>query len=107
MSLFSKRQPKKPDPQEAVLIHIDTAVLPEEFWQLNERLYEEVERSGTGEFDGNEIGEGSATLFAYGPDVDQLFRAIEPTLRSYPVCRDARVVIRHGGPGSPQTELKI
>lgn len=107
MGIFSKRQGKQTGEQEAVLIHIDSVDLPDEFLQLNERPYEEVERSGDGEFDGNEIGEGSATLFAYGPDADRLFRAMEPTLRSFPVCRDARVVIRHGGPGSPQTELKL
>ena len=86
---------------------MDAKDLPDEFWQLNERLYEVIEHSGTGEFDGNEIGDGSATLYAYGPDADQLFRAMEPTLKSYSVCRDARVVIRHGGPGSPQTEVKF
>jgi hypothetical protein len=107
MGLFSIGNGKQTDQQEAVLIHIDGTDLPDEFWQLNERLYEEVERSGTGEFDGNEIGEGSATLYAYGPDADRLFRAMEPILRSYPVCRDARIVIRHGGPGSPHTELKL
>lgn len=107
MGLFSKRQAKQTGQQEAVLIHIDATDLPDEFWKLNERLYEEVERSGAGEFDGNEVGQGSATLYAYGPDAERLFRAMEPTLRSYPVCQDARVVIRHGGPGSPQTEVKL
>ena len=107
MGLFSKRQSKPTGLQEAVLIHIDATDLSDEFWQLNERLYEEVERSGAGEFDGNEIGEGSAILYAYGPDADRLFRAIEPTLRSYSFCRNARVVIRHGEPGSPQTELRL
>jgi hypothetical protein len=107
MGLLSSRNAKPSGHQEAVLVHIDTTNLPGAFWELNERLYEEIESSGTGEFDGNEVGEDGATLFAYGPDADRLFRTMEPTLRSYPVCRNARIVIRHGGPGSPQTELNL
>ncbi len=108
MALFGKLFAKKDrlEAKEAVLISIDGAI-SDDFWELNERLYQEIARSGAGEFDGNEVGQDSATLFAYGPNADQLFQAIEPVLRSYPVCRNARVVIRHGGPGSPQTELKL
>ncbi len=107
MGFLSGRQTKQSGHQEAVLVHINAVELQDDFWQLNERLYREIDRSGTGEFDGNEIGEESASLFAYGPDADRLFRAMEPILKSYPLCRHARVVIRHGGPGSPQTELKL
>jgi hypothetical protein len=93
--------------QEAVIVHLSFVQLPEEFWQLNDRLYELLEQNGAGEFDGNEIGGGEATLFAYGPDARRLFSVMEPLLRSYPVCQNARVVIRKGGPGSPQTEVQL
>ena len=107
MGFLSTRQAEQSGHQEAVLVHIDAVDLPEEFWQLNERLFEQIERSGAGEFDGNEIGEGAATLFAYGPDADRLFSVMEPILAEYALCRNARVVIRKGGPGSPQAELKL
>lgn len=93
--------------QQAVLVHLDATELPDEFWQLNERLYDELERSGIGEFDGNEIGDGEATLFAYGSDADRLFKVMEPILRSYSLCQNARVELRKGEPGSPQTELQL
>ena len=93
--------------QEAVIVRVRSASLPEEFWQLNERLYDFVEQSGAGEFDGNEIGQDEAVLFAYGPNADRLFRVMEPLLRSYPLCQNARVILRKGGPGSPQTELQL
>jgi hypothetical protein len=107
MEFVSMEHARQGGQQEAVIVHLHSAELPEEFWQLNERLYEFVERSGAGEFDGNEIGEGEATLFAYGPDAGILFSVMEPLLRSYGVCQNARVVIRKGGPGSPQTELQL
>ena len=109
MNLFGKLfdSEKNSSPQQAVLIHIDATDLPDEFWQLQERLYEVVERSGAGEFDGNEIGEGTATLFAYGPDASRLWRVMEPILRKYPMCDGARVVLRSGGPGSPENELQL
>lgn len=101
------QQAQASDHQEAVIVYLKFAELPEEFWQLNERLYEFVESSGTGEFDGNEIGEGEAVLFAYGPDSIRLFGVMEPLLQSYPLCQNARVILRKGGPGSQQTEVRL
>lgn len=93
--------------QQAVMVHLDATELPDEFWRLNEQLYEELERSGVGEFDGNEIGGGEATLFAYGSDANHVFAVMKPILTQYAVCRNARVVIRKGGPGSPQSEMQL
>ncbi|MGV9350506.1 hypothetical protein ACWDSD_38310 [Streptomyces spiralis] len=54
-----------------------------------------VEEARVGEVDGNEFGAGKATLYAYGPDADPLFKVMEPTLRSLPF-RPAHVVLRRG-----------
>lgn len=104
MDFLSNQLDKQSGREEAVLVLLDAANLPDEFWKLNERLDKELEESGAGEFDGNEIGEGEATLFAYGPDADRLFGVMEP---SFALCQNARVQIRHGGPGSPQTEVRL
>ena len=82
---FSSRHDEQVSSGEAILIHLDAANLQDEFWELNERLYEELEQHDVGEFDGNEIGDDVATLFAYGPDANQLFSVIEPILKSYAV----------------------
>jgi len=66
-----------------------------------------MDNTNVGEFDGNEIGEGTATLFFYGPDANRLARLVEPILKEYPMCRNARVVLRKGGPGSPQAEFQL
>ena len=89
------------------MVYLDATDLPEEFWELNKRLFEELEQSGAGEFDGNEIGGGEAMLFAYGPDASRLFSAMEPILRSYTLCHNARCILRRGGPGSQEIEVKL
>jgi hypothetical protein len=108
--LLKKEQPKS---DECVLIHLDAANLPDEVYEkydlstLEDQLIGAIQSSRTGEFDGNEIGNGVTTIYTYGPDAGRLYRAIESVLRAYPLCRNARVVIRKGGPGSPQTEVQL
>lgn len=105
---FGKHESGAPgEPEECFLVSFEAEPLPDEFWMLQDRLYEEMDNSEVGKFDGNEIGEGTAELFFYGPDASQLFQAIEPILSEYPMCRNARVVLRKGGPGSPQRELRL
>lgn len=115
MSFLSKLVGKKTEPkkEECVLVYLDGSNLPDEVYQnydlstLEDQLIEAIAASGVGEFDGNEIGPEVTTLYTYGPDADALFKAMEGVLRAYPLCKNARVVIRKGGPGSPQTELQL
>ncbi len=64
--------------------------------ELSEILGEAIEKQEAGEFDGDEIGEGEATLFMYGPDADKLFEAIKEPLLASPLSRDGYVVKRYG-----------
>lgn len=115
MGLLSKFLGKKDKPklEEAVLVYLDGTGLPDQIYQendlstLEDQLFEAIGAEQAGEFDGNEIGPDGTTLFAYGQDANRLFAAIEPVLRDYPLCRNARVVIRKGGPGAAQTEVRI
>ena len=60
----------------------------------------DADRSGdAGEFDGHEFGDGSCTLFMYGPDADALFAAVEPILRASPLADGAYAVKRYGDVG--------
>jgi hypothetical protein len=93
--------------REAVLVHFEISEPFDEFWVLNERLFEELDNSDAGEFDGNEIGQGEATLFAYGPDAHRLFEVMEPILKRYSICRDARVVLQKGDDGAPKSEFRL
>jgi len=115
--LFGKKDggetPQPREPQQAVLVHLDGTSLPDSVYQecdtatIEDRLIEVIERDGLGEFDGNETGPTETTLFMYGPDAGRLFVGIEQTLRAYPLCQGARVVIRRGGPGAEEREVRL
>lgn len=88
------------NPAGAVLIELDSIHLPESVYRdydiatLENRLEEVMESSESGELDGHETGPENTTLFLYGADAESLFRAVEPVLQDYPLCRGARVTIR-------------
>jgi hypothetical protein len=63
---------------------------------LEDRLIQAIGHAKAGEFDGNQFGPNEVTLFAYGPDADRLYAAMEPILRSFP-ARPAQVLVRYGG----------
>ncbi len=112
MSILGSLFGKKKDEQ-AVLVYLDGTGLPDEVYRdcdlmtIEDKLTEIIERRKLGVFDGNEVGPKETTLFMYGPDAERLFSGIEQTLRDYPLCKGARVVIRQGKPGAAQRELKL
>jgi hypothetical protein len=98
-----------------VLIHLDPLAAPNGRLTpavtrpLEAELAEVVMRLGIGVFDGNEFASTGmeGTLFMYGPDADKLFEGIEMTLRASPLCRNARVELRYGAPGSRVREIRL
>jgi hypothetical protein len=99
--------------EHAVLVYLDGIGLPDNVYQecdtstLEDMISPILESKGLGEFDGTETGPKETTLFLYGSDADRLFAGVEPVLRSYPLCKGACVILRYGGPGAPQNELKL
>lgn len=97
----------------AVLIELDGTTLPDAVYRqydlaaLEDQLSKAVEPQGLGEYDGNEFGPQNTTLFLYGADAEALFVAIEPILRTYPLCQNARVTIRKGRAGSTEREIVL
>jgi hypothetical protein len=98
---------------QAVLIYLDGQGLPDHVYRdndlstLEDRLIQAIQAGALGEFDGNEVGPAETTLYMYGPDAERLFAGIESTLRGYPLSKNARVVLRYGGPGANQRELRL
>jgi hypothetical protein len=62
---------------------------------LEDRLIQAIGAARAGEFEGPQFGAGEVTLYAYGPDADRLYAAMEPVLRSFPP-RPAQVLLRYG-----------
>ncbi len=98
---------------QAVLVRLDGVGLPPAVYEqcdlatIEDQLTAVIERERLGQFDGNDVGGGGATLYMYGPDAERLFSGIQATLRAYPLCAGAKVIVRKGGPGSPQREVKL
>jgi len=68
-------------------------------YDLSDQLAAAIDMQDAGEFDGDEFGDGSCTLFMYGPDADALFAAVEPILRASPLAEGAYAVKRYGDVG--------
>lgn len=60
-----------------------------------------------GESDGHELGGGEGTIFLYGADAEKMYARIETVLKNDSLCKNGRVTIRRGGPGSPQREIRL
>jgi len=107
------RPPRRPVYEQAVIVRLSppqrrASTEPEEdLWTLETLLTDVIERQGLGEYDGNEIGEGGATLFMHGSDAEDLFRGVEATLRASSLCENAQVQIRPGPPGTVHREVGL
>jgi hypothetical protein len=62
---------------------------------LEERLQIAIAHARAGEFDGSEFVDGEVFLYAYGPDADQLFRAMRPVLTAF-ASRPGQALLRYG-----------
>lgn len=101
-------------PQHAVIVRLrlgDAGTGTPEDHRLVDRLGaaldEVVRRSGAGEYDGDEVGEGEAVLYLYGPDADRLHAAVDPVLRAVPARPGSHVVKRYGGPGDEGARVEV
>jgi len=105
-------QPHLKGMEEAVII---TIPLGESGFDLDEKFCRELESclsraleaSGSGEYDGNEFGEGIYKVFLYGPSADSIFMAVMPLLLHLPVPSGSYVIKRYGPPGSRSEMIKV
>ena len=47
------------------------------------------------------------TLYAYGPDADALFAAMEPPLRDFGANQDSSATLRYGGADNPAAKERV
>jgi hypothetical protein len=101
--------------EQAVKVHLrlsddafGTAKDREAIFALEDQLEAAIEETATGEFDGDEFGQGECVLFMYGPDADQLFAAILPVLRSSRLAEGGWATKRHGDVSDPDArEVRV
>jgi len=100
-------------PEQAVLIYLDGNGLPDEIYAnydvatLEDQIVAVLEDANVGEYDGNEFGPDSVTLFLYGNSADVLYATIEPILKEYPLCQGAEVILQYGEPGAQEKKFRL
>ena len=75
---------------------------------LEDQLAEVLERTGAGECEGDEFGEGECIIYFTGPDAERLFLTLQPHLQKSPLCRGAHAIKRYGCTDeSPQERVRL
>jgi hypothetical protein len=75
--------------------------------ELEDKLISAIKKASAGEFDGDEFGEGTCTLYMYGPSAERLFDATIQTLREYPAAKGSYLLKRFGKPGAKQDRVEL
>jgi len=60
-----------------------------------------------GEIRSSWVGPNETAIYMYGPSAEEMYAALEPILAEYPLCRNARVVIRHGNPALEPRSVRL
>lgn len=108
--LFSRKQ-AEPDMvyDQAVIIEIDFAGFDDYGTQEQRKaiksLEEQLEESLSlpSGVDGDEFGDGQATIYLYGPSADEILKKIQSTLKKSPFQHIA-VTLQYGLPDDPNTK---
>jgi hypothetical protein len=94
--------------EHAVIVHLPLSNsdfgAPQEqeaLFALQDELATVIENTRSGEFDGDEFGEGECVVYTYGPDADVLFAAIEPVLKASSLARGGYAIKRYGEAADP------
>jgi hypothetical protein len=88
---------------EGLAVYLDGVNLPDDIYRLcniNELadLIKDALAASGGEIRGSWVGPNETSIYMYGPDAEAMYTALEPIMTAYPLCNNARVVIRHGNP---------
>ncbi|QCH24413.1 hypothetical protein [Mycobacteroides salmoniphilum] len=92
--------------EQAVIIEWDIELSLEFIFDAEDQLAEVISARDLGEVDGNEIGNGTATIYLYGPSCDEIWKAIEPIVRRFSPS-PTRALIRAGGPDVEPRQIAL
>ena len=76
-------------------------------FELEDEIMRQVEESGTGEYDGNEIGGGYFTLYMYGSSAARLWDLCLPILKNFHPPAGSYAIKRYGKPGARQDRIIV
>ena len=85
--------------EQAVIVHFDYGNADwKPFFAFEKILEDAINKSGAGDYDGNELAvDGSdGSLYMYGPDADKLLAVAKPILLSTSLLKNVTVTLRYG-----------
>ncbi|MBA0049310.1 hypothetical protein [Mycobacterium sp. NPDC050853] len=92
--------------EQAVIIEWDIEPPLEFIFEAEDQLTEAISPRLLGEVDGNESGNGTATIYLHGPSCDEIWKAIEPIARRFSPS-PTRALIRAGGPDVEPRQITL
>jgi hypothetical protein len=98
---------------ECTAIFLDGVNLPEEVYkttdinELADLIERDLDDGRIGEIRGSWPGPTETAIFLYGDDARRVAEAVETTLRTYPLYKNARVVVGFRHPNGPFTEYRL
>jgi hypothetical protein len=76
--------------------------------ELEDDLITAIEKKpDTGEFAGDEFGNGVCTIYMYGPSAAQLFDVTIPILLKFQAPVGSLIMKRYGGPGEKEDRIPL
>ena len=109
-----KANGRPPDNEQALIVYIrlsdrmsGTPIEQEQLFKLEESVSSAIEKSGAGEYDGNEIGNGFFTMYSYGPSATRLWEVAAPIIKGFRPPPGSYGIRRYGKPGTKQDRISI
>ena len=65
--------------------------------ELADQISEKISPVG-GSIRGSWVGPTETSIYIYEPSAETILAQLEPLLRSYALCQNARIMVRHGNP---------
>jgi hypothetical protein len=93
----------------AVIVHFLYGIEElDPLYSLEDELAEKILLNNVGEFDGHEIAMDNSDgyLYMYGPNAEDLFKAIKPILEACKFMKGAKAVMRFG-PKNDASEIEV
>lgn len=76
-------------------------------FDLEDILREVVEKTGIGNFDGNEFCEDTVTFFIYGPDADKIVEELHPIIARMPYLPGSYIIKRYGDYDALEEQINL
>ncbi|TDO28804.1 hypothetical protein [Sediminibacterium goheungense] len=114
--IFGKLIPKEnisftdTESEHAVIIYFQYGIEGlESLYELEDKLEYIITQNKVGEYDGHEIATDlrDGFLYMYGPNAEQLFKTVEPTLMETNFLKGATITLRFGPSGVGAKEIEI